>query len=251
MSPARGKKSSDPSTSPPVPLHAGHRERLRERFLRGGFGGMLDYEVMEVLLTLVIPRQDVKPLAKRLLTEFGTVSKVLDTPFERLLQIKGLGRASAVGLRILRASCDYCLEERCRESADILLTPERIRDFVRMKMGANIHETYMMIYLNSRRAMIDYRIIAEGTVDYVYAYPRNAAEIALNLHATGAVMIHNHPSGVCTPSAEDLTATNEMFFSLRALGVELLDHLIVSRDDCYSFRQHGVQLGNLQEGHRR
>ena len=226
--------------------HAGHRERLRERFRRAELAGMLDYEVMELLLTMLIPMRDVKGLAKRLLQEFGSVAEVLDAPPEALAEVPGLGEVSATNLKILRSLIPAYLEQKCRDGGDLLLQPELTEKFVRAKIGAWPHESYMLIYLNARQCMINYEILTEGTVDRVFFYKRNAVEAALRNQATAVILVHNHPSGECRPSREDIAATEMLCDALDAVGIKLNDHLIVSKDNCFSFAGHGI-LTKLRE----
>jgi len=223
-----------------IPSHVGHRARLRERFLRSGFEGMLDYEVMELLLTILIPQRDVKPLAKRLLAEFGWVSKVLDAPPEQLRQIPGLGEVSVANLKIIRALHTYYLGQKCAEAGELLTRPELVANFARTKLGARQRESYMVLFLDAGNRLIDFEEIAEGTIDRVFLYARNAAEAALRRHSVNVIMVHNHPTGDCRPSPDDLEATRALAWALASIQVKLCDHLIVSRESCFSFAAHNM-----------
>jgi len=235
----------------PLSPHAGHRARLRERFRRAGLTGMLDYEVMELLLTMLIPMRDVKDLAKRLLREFGSVAEVLDAPPEALAAFPGLGEVSATNLKILRSLIPAYLEQKCRDTGDPLIQPEVTANFVRTKIGAMRHESYMLIYLDARQRMTAYEMLAEGTVDRVYFYKRNAAEAALRHQAVAVILVHNHPSGECRPSLDDINATELLYDALDAVGVKFNDHLIVSRNDCFSFSGHGILTKVREAAERR
>ena len=242
MTSAAGNKNSCIKKS----QYSGHRSRVRERFYLNGFGGMLDYEVMEALLINLLPRRDVKPLAKKLLDEFGTVSEVLAQPVRVLEEFPGLGKTSAIGLKIYSEIGTYCLQERCFRESNLLETPEQMYNFVRMKMGLLKHESYMIFFMNCHNRLIDYHYIAEGTVNYVYTYIRNIIELAVDCGAGKAVLVHNHPSGVCVPSNEDLHATCKLYAALKNVDVELIDHLIVTHDECFSFVQHGINISKLE-----
>ena len=220
--------------------HAGHRARLRERFRRAGLAGMLDYEVMELVLTMLIPMRDVKPLAKRLLGEFGSVADVLDAAPEELAAVPGIGEVTVTNLKILRSLIPAYLERKCRQAGDLMIVPELAVNFARTKIGAGGRESYMLIYLDARQRMIDYELLCEGTVDRVFFYVRNVAEAALRHRAVGVIMVHNHPSGECNPSQDDIEATKQMFYGLSAVGIQFNDHLIVSRENSFSFAASGL-----------
>ncbi len=235
-------KEQTQNTVKEQPLHAGHRERMRQRFQRSGFDGMLDYEVLETLLMMLLPRKDVKPLAKKLLMEFHTVSEVLEQPIERLEKFPGLGKSSAIGLKMINAASSYCLHERCFRNQHLLQTQEALINFVRMKLGLKRFESYMMIFMDPHHHVIEYKVIAEGTVNHVFTYLRNIVEMAMYNGASEVVLVHNHPSGVCTPSPEDLRGTVAISQALKNIGVILIDHLIVTHDEYFSFAAHGLQL---------
>ncbi|MBO5924138.1 MAG: DNA repair protein RadC [Lentisphaeria bacterium] len=221
--------------------HTGHRSRVRQKFLLNGFAGMLKYEVLEAVLMMVLPRKDVKPLAKRLLDEYKTISAVISLPQDELEKIPGLGTNSAASLRMFFECMRYCLAEQCCDRV-LLPTSEELRNFVRMKLGVRHHECYMAVFLNSRNYLISYHVVAEGTVDNVLNYSRNVVEMALRKGACKMLLVHNHPSGVCAPSNDDIAATGECYWTLAAMGIELIDHLIVTPTECFSFQDNGLDL---------
>ena len=171
--------------------------------------------------------------------------EVISQSQSALEKVPGLGTNSAASLRMFFECMQYCLAEQCSKRV-LLPSSEELRNFVRMKLGVRRHECYMAVFLNSRNYLISYDIIAEGTVDNVLNYSRNMAEMALDKGACKMLLVHNHPSGVCTPSNEDIAATGECSRSLATLGVELIDHLIVTKNECFSFLDNGLGLdGNI------
>ena len=217
----------------------GHRSRLRERFRKSRFSGMLTYEVLEYLLTIALPRRDVKPLARELLRRYGTITNVLSQPPEELAKVPGLGDTSSLTLTAFMECMRFCLEEEL-PGRDLLQSPDDIVKFARMKIGTLHHECYMVIFLTSRNHLISWRIISEGEVDLVFSSPRNIVEIALNNFAGKVVLVHNHPSGVCVPSGQDVEATKELQAIFARLNVALADHLVVSAWEYFSFSMHGL-----------
>ena len=198
---------------------------------------MLKYEILELLLTLLLPRKDVKPLAKELLSRYNTITGVLSQPVSTLSQIPGLGMTSAVNLKVIFESIPYCLSEQMPHQ-DLLETPDVIANFARMKIGVLRHECYMVILLDGRNQLISWKILSEGEVNMAFHSPRNIIEFALDLHASKIVLVHNHPSGFCAPSEDDIKATADLYAALSPINLELADHLVVTAWEYFSFAAH-------------
>ena len=218
-----------PRVSAP-PNAAGHRQRLRERFCRAGLNGLQDYEAVELLLSYAIPRRDVKPLAKDLLRDFGSLEGLMDAPMHKLIDEHGMGVNSALLIRLIREMCSCYLEQRARK-ADVLNSFERVEEFVRMKLGGCQNETLMTIFLNSHNRIIDYEL-TPGTVNHASVYVRELAKRAVLANATGVILAHNHPSGVCLPSHEDIKLTGSIRNALATFGVKLFCHMVVTPSEC-------------------
>lgn len=214
----------------------GHRQRLRARYMQAGDDGMTDYDVLELLLTYCIPQKDVRPLARDLLEKFKTLGGVLDAELEDVCKISGISENSALLFRIQKDLCCRYLKEKMLKQ-DVMSSPERVKDFARMKLGGYKEEAMLGIYLNTRNHVIEAKIISRGTVDNTVVYPRNIAAEALALKASGVILVHNHPAGSVTPSAEDMEFTRMVKTILASLEISLLDHLIVSKDSVYSFHE--------------
>ncbi len=215
------------------PLYAGHRGRLRERFLAHGLAALQDYEAIELLLTYAIARRDVKPIAKAMFAKFGTIERILDATPEELLGIDGMGPASAGLLKLIKELCAKYLEQKLVNRDLILDTPRRVIDFCRMKLAGGKKETLLLLYLNAHHILIDYESVS-GTVDRAAIYAREIVEKALLLHASGVIAAHNHPSGVCDPSNEDIDLTRTVMNALGTVGITLFDHFVITRNAAYS-----------------
>ena len=218
------------------PHYLAHRSRLRERFRKTEGHGLHEYELLELLLTYAIPRIDVKPIAKGLLKRFGGLSGVLDASQGEIEGISGLGTISATLIRLVKAICISYSAERMRNK-DCLSSPESVLEFSRLKLTGLPNEALMAIYVNVKNQVIDYEMLSEGTVDNVVIYPRRIIEGSLRYHASGIIIVHNHPSGNPEPSEEDRLLTNSLSEILRTLDIRLLDHIIVGRDGHFSFRE--------------
>jgi DNA repair protein RadC len=226
----------------PKPDYLGHRQRLRERFRRGGIEGFHDYELLELLLTYAIPRRDVKPIGKRLIKHFGTLSGVLDATPQEIEAVVGVGPASSTLICLVKETCGAYLAEKMR-NREILSSPQAVLDFARVMLAGRPHESFMVIFLNTKNQVLHHRIVHEGTVNRAVIYPRRIVEEALAHHAAGLILVHNHPSGQSDPSAEDRHLTRALVEATRSIDIRVLDHLIVGRNGHFSFAERGLLPG--------
>lgn len=218
----------------------GHRKRLRERFQRSGLKGFADHEILELLLTLCIPRKDVKNLAKTLLRKFGSVQNVFDADSSALREVKGIGETSSICIELIKAFANYYLQQKA-SNAPIFNNNEALVKFWQSRLGGLKHEVLEIAYLdNAYRIMNDgIERLEEGTVNKTPIYPRKILTSALKREASHIVIVHNHPSGNPTPSQADFQLTQALHHACVILSVRLLDHIIVTKDKFYSFRQSG------------
>ncbi|WP_170588184.1 RadC family protein [Ruegeria arenilitoris] len=215
-----------------------HRQRLRERFMSGGAGAMPDYELLELVLFRSIPRQDMKPLARRLLDAFGDFNRVLTAPVERLRQIKGVGDTVITDLKILEACAHRMARARVMQR-HVISSWDALLDYCHTTMAHREIEQFRVFYLDRKNVLIADEEQAKGTVDHVPVYPREVAKRALELNASALILVHNHPSGDPTPSQSDIDMTNRINDACAALGLTLHDHLIIGKSTELSFRSEG------------
>ena len=223
------------------PHYLGHRQRLRERFQKSGLAGLADYEVVELLLTLAIPRSDVKQPAKALMKRFGTLRGILDAPVEELREIDGIGSVTPVALQIIRAAATMYLQQAA-EGSEVLSDSVRISAFWRMRIGSLANELFQVAYLDSGYRLLrdGVETIEEGTIDRAAVYPRRVIEAALKRGAAALVLAHNHPNGNVQPSEHDKLLTRAIALAAETVGVKVVDHLIVSQNESFSFRKAGL-----------
>jgi DNA repair protein RadC len=223
------------------PHYLGHRQRLRERFVKNGIAGLADYELMELVLTLSIPRGDVKPLAKVLIEKFSNLRGVLDATPEELSQVKGVGEVTAIALRVIREAAALYLQQSA-ERQDSLANPEALAGYWRMKIGSLPNEVFHVGYLDSGYRLLrdGVETLEEGTIDRATVYPRRVIEAALRRGAAALVFAHNHPNGDVTPSEQDKVLTRALVLAATTVQIKVLDHLIVSPDKVFSFREAGL-----------
>lgn len=221
------------------PHYIGHRDRLRRKFRKAGAEGMHDYELLELLLTYAIPRRDVKPIAKRLIERFKGITGVMNASQEELESVEGMGPISATLIRLVKELFGLYMAERI-EGRDLLTSPQAVVDFARVKLAGLPHEAFMVIYLNTKNEVIECEVVHEGTVDRAIVYPRRIIESALSHHASGLILVHNHPSGYPEPSEDDRRLTRSIHEVAHAIDIRVLDHIIVGKNGYFSFRERGL-----------
>ncbi|MBI5366570.1 MAG: DNA repair protein RadC [Planctomycetes bacterium] len=218
---------------------SGHRSRLRTRFLTAGARGLAEYELLELLLTFALPRIDTKPIAKALLARFGGLAGVLGAAPADLQQVRGVGPRAAVLLSLMQETCTACLRTGI-EHRDLLNSPTAVAEYARMALAGKPTEVCLALFLSAKNELLGEEVVAEGTVDRAPVLRRRIIELALARKAAGLILVHNHPSGAATPSAEDDLLTRELRAAARAVDLRFLDHLIVAADGTYSYRQAGA-----------
>lgn len=217
---------------------AGHRERLRDKYLTRGLDGFTDAEVLELLLSFGTPRTDCKEPAKQLLEHFGSLSAVLEAPAPALQTIHGVGPKNGFALGFVQAVARRYLKDRLHGKR-YLHSSHEVREYLEHSMRGLKKEVFTVIYLDSSHAILDSEVIAEGTVNVNTVYPRELVMRALTVHAAALIIAHNHPSGSLTPSSQDIHLTRSLYLICSYMQIQLLDHLIIG-DGAYSFADNGV-----------
>lgn len=215
-----------------------HRKRLRARFMEGGAAALPDYEMLELVLFRAIPRQDVKPLARRLMERFGDFNRVLSAPPARLAEVEGVGDAVVQELKIVEAAAHRLARARVM-ARHVIAGWDAVLDYCHTTMAHRETEQFRVLFLDRKNVLIADEEQARGTVDHVPVYPREVVKRALELNASALILVHNHPSGDPTPSEADITMTGQIDDAARALGLSLHDHIIVGKSRELSFRSSG------------
>lgn len=216
-----------------------HRKRLRERFLNGGARAMPDYELLEMLLFRAIPRQDVKPLARRLIDEFGDLASVVSANPQRLRRITGVGDTIVVELKLAEACAQRMARARVMQRP-VISSWDALLDYCHTAMSHRETEEFRVLFLDRKNVLIADEAQGSGTVDHVPVYPREIMRRALELNATALILVHNHPSGDPTPSPADISMTEQVQRAAEALSITLHDHLIIGKSCEISFRATGL-----------
>ena len=216
---------------------AGHRKRLRERFLQSGLDGFADYEIIELLLSLNTPRKDCKPTAKEAIKKFDGIVGVLDAPIDELMQINGIGPSNAIGVKIFQNILQIYAKEKINLKKE-LNTPQMLFEFLKEKIGKEKKEHFAILFFDTRNKLI-INNVSVGSLNASIVHPREVFNDAVLKSASYVIVAHNHPSGDPTPSEEDVTTTKRLVEAGRILGITVQDHMIVTRSKYYSFAEKG------------
>jgi DNA repair protein RadC len=218
---------------------AGHRERLRARFLKGGADAMPDYELLELTLFAALPRRDTKPLAKALLARFGSFAEVIAAPRARLLEVKGVGEGVVHHLKIVEAAAHRLAKTRVI-NRPALSSWTALLDYCTTTMARAQNEEFRVLFLDRKNVLIADEVQNRGTVDHTPVYPREIIKRALEHSASAIILVHNHPSGDPTPSKADIQMTREVASAAKAMGIAVHDHLVIGRGGHASFKSLGL-----------
>jgi DNA repair protein RadC len=211
------------------PHYLGHRERLRERFLASGGEALADYELLELVLHLILPRRDTKPIAKALLAKFGSFSGVLAAPRQRLTEVPGIGDTAATQIKVVLAAAQRFAHDQVPKAAPILGSWTALIDYCHSQMAYESKEQFRILFLDKKNRLIADEVQQVGTVDHTPVYPREVIRRTLELSATAVILVHNHPSGDPTPSRADIEMTREIIEAGKRLGLTVHDHIIIGK----------------------
>ena len=241
--PADTEKKEVPALKPPPApasssCQSGHRARLRKRFVESPTS-LPDYELLELLLGHVILRKDTKPMAKAMLKQFGTFRGVMNAQPEELAEVPGFGPGVAAFWQLLQEVLARYAESPVHEKVR-LGSPDEVAHMARQRLGALKHEEVWCAFVNSGNRLVSWQCVARGTVDESPLYPRDIMTLALKCRAAGFVLVHNHPGGSCTPSGADMALTRQIAQAASGLGIQFMDHVIVTEDQTCSLRREGL-----------
>ena len=224
----------------------GHRERIKEKFLKNGIDGFAEYEILELLLTYCIPRKDTKPIAKELLNKFKSLDNIFKADFDKLSAIDGLGKNSIAFLKLIGDLPSIIYKDELKNKK--LLNKETLKisnkdillKYLRNKIGYEEIEKFYVLYLSSSNEVIEFEENSVGTLDRSSVYPREIYKKIINLNAKSVILAHNHPSDNITPSKSDIELTNEIAKGLKNFGALLIEHIIITKNSYFSFLEEGL-----------
>lgn len=220
-------------------LHEGHRQRLKERFIKTGLSDFEDHNILELLLFFSVPRSDTNELGHKLLKKFGSISNVFDAPIDELCKVDGIGMHSATLIKMIPELCNIYHVDKTEKVTVVNSTNMAGRYFVPRFMGKKDEEVHIML-LDDKKKVIKCEMISKGTVNSSTVSIRKIATEALNCGATGVVLAHNHPGGLALPSGSDINVTRKIYRALRLIDIQLCDHIVVADGDFVSMLDSGM-----------
>ncbi|MEW4447729.1 DNA repair protein RadC [Qipengyuania sp. JC766] len=218
---------------------SGHRARLRQRLLHGGAEALADYEVLEYLLFAAIRQGDTKPIAKRLIDRFGSLSKVLNAEPGALQAVDGVGETTAAALKAVATAARRMARNEVQDKP-VLGSWQALLDYLAIDMAHLTVERVRVLYLDTQNRLIQDHHVGDGSIDEAAIHPREVIRRGLDLGATALILVHNHPSGNPEPSRADIQITNRIAEAGRLLGITVHDHVIVGRQGHVSLRSKGL-----------
>lgn len=233
----KNKSISNPDANKLYPS-AGHRKRLREKFSESGFSGFLDYEIIELLLTLNTPRKDCKQIAKDAIEKFKGLKGVLDADESELITINGIGPSNVIGLTLFKAISERYSKEKI-DPKILLNSPELVAEYLQSKIGNKKEEHFTILYFDTRNKLINEEI-SIGTLNASLVHPREVFKKAIKDNTAQIIIAHNHPSGDSKPSQEDISTTNRLVEAGKLVGIAIIDHLVITPNEYFSFKEKGI-----------
>ncbi|MFC1811542.1 DNA repair protein RadC [Thermodesulfobacteriota bacterium] len=225
---------------------AGHRERLRDRFLSSGLSGFHDYEVIELLLTLATPRKDCKSTAKAALRQFKSLQGVFEASPKALCEVEGIGPKNLIGIKLIKAVADRFLEKKLIKK-DPLNNSKNLFDYLYHSIRDKNRECFKVLFMDAKNKVIAVETLFKGTLTASAVYPREVILAALRHHAAALIFAHNHPSGDPKPSPDDVSLTRQLICACRVMGITVHDHLIIGDDMYFSFADQGYIARMVRE----
>lgn len=220
-----------------IPHYIGHRKRVKERFVASGAANFSDYELLEIMLFSVIPRKDVKPLAKKLLNHFKSITDLINIDKERLLSISGTNENLYINFAVVRELINRVLKQKIINK-NIIASWGSLIDYLKVNMGNMKLEQFRVLFLNKKNILIADEILSQGTIDQAAVYPREIVKRALFNEASSIILVHNHPSGSPDPSKADIDMTNRIVEICKTINIVVHDHVIISNNKYFSFKSN-------------
>lgn len=237
---APGFLALTPPGLPEIPAGPeGHRERMRGRLLASGPDSLQDYEMLEMLLFLAIPRRDTKPIAKALLARFGSFAAVIAAEPRHLAEQEHVGDSAIAAMKLVQGAALRMMREEVR-AQPVLSNWQRLIDYLSAALARETVEQFRILFLDAKNRLLADEAQARGTVNHTPVYPREVVKRALEVQATALILVHNHPSGDPTPSRADIEMTAEIKSAAASLGIVVHDHLIIGNGKHLSFRREGL-----------
>lgn len=233
----KNKKDTDKKNN----VHAGHRERMRKKFLKSGFDSFETHEILEMILFFAIPRANTNEIAHNLLDKYGSLSCICDVDIDELQKIKGIGAHCALLLKMIPFITQEYFKSKKNRFED-LSTGRAACEYFKNQFYGVCNEQIRIVCLNENRKALTNQsdLIAEGVPGKVSVNIRRIIEITYKNHSENIMIAHNHPNGIATPSDEDIKSTIKLYNTLKSIGIHLCDHILIANNTAVSFKDSAV-----------
>lgn len=229
------------NTAAEQPDYLGHRQRVRSKFLSTEGRDMADYELLEFVLMIAIPRRDVKPLAKDLIKRFGCFAAVINADNNELMSVDGVKENTVAVLKLIKAGALRMSWQTLAGSDNpVINNMDVLIDYCRSAMCYQDVEEFKIVFLDSKLRVIAQETQQKGTINQVAIHPREVIKAAMRYAASAIILVHNHPSGIVTPSKADMDLTKLVKDACTAVDIMVIDHIVVGRNGYFSFCEKGV-----------
>lgn len=215
---------------------SGHRKRLKNRMIKYGLDSFEPYNVLELILFFALPQEDTNRLSHNLIEEFGSLSAVLEAPFESLVKVKGIKEHTATLIKLIPELSRYYMNDKI-SNIKLLDSPEKVGLFFISKFFGKTNESVLVAALDNKYCLLNSGVLFEGTVNAVNIAVKKIVDFAVKSNSTVILLAHNHPYGTALPSKDDLDTTKRIYNALAAVEIKLIDHIIVADDDYVSLAQ--------------
>ena len=220
-------------------MHEGHRDRLKERFLKDGLDNFESHQILELLLFFTIPRKDTNPLAHQLIKKYGSLAGVLEADPYDLLNITGIGKSSSILLSLIPSIARIYFKDKWKEKL-VINSSAIAGEYVTSLFTGRNYEVFYCVCLDTQNRVNFAALVHEGTINEAPVYPRIIVETALRHQANSVIIAHNHPGGKLEPSKSDLDVTKKIIAALESISIKIVDHIIVAGDKYFSFAEKGL-----------
>ncbi len=223
--------------------YCGHRSRLKEKFYKLPIRSLPDYEILELLLFYIFPRKDTKLIAKTLIKKFGSLEGIVGSEEHDIRSITGVGESVSFYIRLLNdffSRLYVPVQKDGNHKIVVLSSWLSVVNYCQLSMGFKKQEYFRILFVNKKNVLIGDELLSRGTVDRIVVFPREIAQQALLHGASAVILVHNHPSGECSPSKEDIEVTQKILAALKTINIEVHDHIIVAHNNYFSFKGHNL-----------
>lgn len=223
----------------PGNIHAGHRERMRERFMEEGLDSFKDHEVLELLLYYCVKQKDTNALAHRMLKEYGTLHDLLEAHPRDIARRCGVSLNTATLISLCVPLARRYMNRKWGDKP-VLNSSAKAGEYAVSLFTGRVYEAFFAICLDSQNRVNHAALVHEGTINEAPVYPRIIVETALRHKASSVILAHNHPGGSLKPSAADIEVTRKICAALQPISIRVVDHIIIAGERYLSFAEEGL-----------